>query len=69
MTVNLNCCVTAPDTFDALTVYVVIDCAFVGAPDNAPNDVLNDIPEGAEGEIEYVAAPPVALTVKPAAEP
>ena len=68
-TVNKNSCEAEPKAFLAVTVYVVIDLIVEGLPDNAPVDVFNDIPVGARGSIEYVAAPPVEFTVKPAASP
>ena len=67
-TVNLNCCVALPDTFVAVTVYVVADFTTEGFPDNCPVDVSNTIPVGVP-EIVYVAAPPVEMATNPKASP
>ena len=70
ITVNLNCRVALPDTFEAVTVYVVADFTTKGLPDSTPVKVLNVIPEGAAGLIEkLVISPPVELTVNPAEPP
>jgi hypothetical protein len=62
--------VTDANEFDPVTVYVVANGALVGLPDNAPVDVLKDIPVGVPGLIEKPEiAPPVEFTVNPAAEP
>jgi hypothetical protein len=65
-TVNLNCCVALPDTFDAVTKYIVVDFTTEGLPDNCPVDVSNTMPVGV-AEIKYVATPPVEITVNPRA--
>ena len=68
-TVNLNCRVALPDTFDAVTVYVVADFTTEGFPDNCPVEVLKDMSVGAAGLIEkLVISPPVEFTVNPAPE-
>jgi hypothetical protein len=67
-TVNKKSCVAEPKAFLAVTVYVVATFTTDGLPDNAPVDVLKDIPVGV-AEIEYVATPPVEFTVNPATSP
>jgi hypothetical protein len=67
-TVNLNCCVALPDTFDAVTKYIVVDFTTEGLPDNTPVDVSKSMPVGV-AEIEYAATPPVEITVNPAESP
>jgi hypothetical protein len=61
--VKLNVRELEPDIFVAVIVYVVADCTVVGVPVSNPVDVLNDIPAGADGEKEKVAASPVFATV------
>ena len=51
MTVSVKVCVAVLVAFVAVIVYSLAPCTVVGVPDNAPVDVLNEVPAGAAGLI------------------